>query len=108
MPPIGEYYGGHGSKVMKSMKSQYGEKKGKQVFYATANKMKAKDHMPSGATQSPSGDIAAHRAKEIKSVFSRPIKAAGKGPTSALPYRTPETANDGGPCGKDKICLSPM
>ncbi len=36
--PISEYYGGKGKKVMASMKKQYGEKKGKQVFYATANK----------------------------------------------------------------------
>jgi hypothetical protein len=36
--PIGKYYKGHGSEVMKSMVEQYGEKKGKQVFYAKANK----------------------------------------------------------------------
>lgn len=36
--PVSKYYGGHGEKVMRSMKKQYGEKKGKQVFYATANK----------------------------------------------------------------------
>lgn len=29
-----------GSKVMSSMKSEYGEKKGKQVFYASINKGK--------------------------------------------------------------------
>lgn len=38
--PISGYFGGHGEKVMHSMKEQYGEKKGKQVFYATANKRK--------------------------------------------------------------------
>ena len=27
-----------GKKIMKSMKKQYGEKKGKQVFYASQNK----------------------------------------------------------------------
>ena len=36
--PIGEYYGGKGRKVMKAMRKQYGAKKGKQVFYATAHK----------------------------------------------------------------------
>ena len=36
--PVSRYYKGHGSKVMAAMKKQYGEKKGKQVFYATANK----------------------------------------------------------------------
>ena len=38
--PISKYYSGSGEKVMSAMKEQYGEKKGKQVFYATANKQK--------------------------------------------------------------------
>ncbi len=38
--PLSKYYGGHGEKVMKSMKSQYGKEKGERVFYATANKRK--------------------------------------------------------------------
>jgi hypothetical protein len=36
--PISKYYGGHGEKVMQSMKKEYGAKKGERVFYATANK----------------------------------------------------------------------
>lgn len=36
--PIGKYYKGHGEEVMSSMQKQYGSEKGKQVFYATANK----------------------------------------------------------------------
>ncbi len=40
--PIGKYYGGKGEQVMASMKSEYGAKKGEQVFYATKNKAKAK------------------------------------------------------------------
>jgi len=40
--PVSEYYKGHGLKVMESMLKQYGSKKGKQVFYATANKKGAK------------------------------------------------------------------
>lgn len=36
--PVSKYFKGHGEKVMANMKKQYGEKKGKQVFYATANK----------------------------------------------------------------------
>lgn len=36
--PISEYYKGEGSKVMSSMQKRYGAKKGKEVFYATANK----------------------------------------------------------------------
>ena len=39
--PISGYYKGSGNKVMASMKKRYGEKKGKQVFYATANKQSA-------------------------------------------------------------------
>lgn len=35
--PIGEYYKGHGSEVMRSMQKRYGAKAGKRVFYATAN-----------------------------------------------------------------------
>ena len=36
--PVSEYYKGSGRKVMASMKKRYGAKKGKEVFYATANK----------------------------------------------------------------------
>lgn len=39
--PLDRYYGGHGESVMKSMQKQYGAKKGKQVFYATANRQKS-------------------------------------------------------------------
>jgi len=35
--PISDYYKGSGDKVMSSMQKRYGAKKGKQVFYATAN-----------------------------------------------------------------------
>ena len=37
--PLSKYYAGKGPKVMESMSKEYGPKKGKQVFYATANKM---------------------------------------------------------------------
>ena len=36
--PIKEYFKGKGAEVMKDMLSRYGKKKGKQVFYAKANK----------------------------------------------------------------------
>ena len=36
--PLTKYYEGHGKKVMASMKKQHGPEKGKQAFYATANK----------------------------------------------------------------------
>ena len=38
--PISKYFSGHGEEVMANMMKEYGEKKGKQVFYATANKRK--------------------------------------------------------------------
>lgn len=40
--PLSKYFKGKGSKVMDAMKKQYGDKKAKQVFYATANKKKSK------------------------------------------------------------------
>lgn len=36
--PVSKYYKGHGKEVMADMEKRYGDKKGKQVFYATANK----------------------------------------------------------------------
>lgn len=39
--PVSEYYSGHGVQVMHDMIKRYGEKKGKEVFYATANKRKS-------------------------------------------------------------------
>jgi len=38
--PVSGYYKGSGDKVMANMTKEYGDKKGKQVFYATANKRK--------------------------------------------------------------------
>lgn len=38
--PLSKHYQGSGAKVMKSMKEQYGETKGKRVFYATEHKLK--------------------------------------------------------------------
>lgn len=36
--PVSKYFKGHGDEVMSKMKKKYGDKKGKSVFYATANK----------------------------------------------------------------------
>lgn len=38
--PIKKYFHGNGDKVMAAMEKTYGPEKGKQVFYATANKKK--------------------------------------------------------------------
>lgn len=38
--PLDKYFSGSGEKVMRNMVGEYGAKKGKQVFYATANKRK--------------------------------------------------------------------
>ncbi len=40
--PLTEYFKGKGPEVMKKMLAEYGEKKGKSVFYATVNKQKKK------------------------------------------------------------------
>ena len=40
--PISKYFSGHGDEVMKNMSKSYGKTKGKQVFYAVANKNKMK------------------------------------------------------------------
>lgn len=39
---LSKYFKGNGEKVMTAMKKEYGDKKGKQVFYATANSKKDK------------------------------------------------------------------
>jgi hypothetical protein len=52
--PLSKYYGGHGEKVMKSMKKQYGSEKGERVFYATANK-RGVDTGPSRKTRRKHG-----------------------------------------------------
>ncbi len=36
--PLNKYFKGKGKQVMDSMQGEYGNKKGKSVFYATANK----------------------------------------------------------------------
>ncbi len=36
--PIDKYFKGSGEKVMTNMTKEYGPKKGKSIFYATANK----------------------------------------------------------------------
>lgn len=38
--PLEKYFKGHGRDVMKQMVDHYGEKKGKQVFYALVSKEK--------------------------------------------------------------------
>lgn len=44
--PISKYFKGSGDKVMANMTKEYGAKKGKQVFYATANANKKKKKKP--------------------------------------------------------------
>jgi hypothetical protein len=46
--PISKYFKGHGEEVMGNMQKEYGAKKGKQVFYATANKRAQKPLSKSG------------------------------------------------------------
>lgn len=43
--PLSKHYGGHGEKVMRAMKEQYGAEEGERVFYATENKRKNESKM---------------------------------------------------------------
>ena len=63
--PISRYFSGHGSEVMAGMKDKYGEKKGKQVFYATANK---KNQNPSGESENNSSQANGASAVEREQV----------------------------------------
>ena len=74
--PISKYFKGHGEEVMSNMTKEYGAKKGKQVFYATANKKKMKSNKPKGASLSPKGDIGQHRQMEAIKVSGGGFKGA--------------------------------
>lgn len=60
-----------------------------------------KSHMPKGGSQSPKGDLAELRGREIAGAFPRGFKSKGGRPnvSAQLPYRTPDTAG-----GSDKVC----
>ena len=67
--PLTEYFGGEGDTVMSKMTKRYGAKKGKQVFYATANarNQTPESNAPKGAPVTPDknwGDVGAWRQKE--------------------------------------------
>lgn len=49
--PLNKYFKGKGEEVMSSMKKKYGDKKGKQVFYATANKKKMTPGVETGPSE---------------------------------------------------------
>ena len=72
-----------GKKVMKSMKGQYGEKKGEQVFYATKNKSKLKGvDMKKAKKYKGGGDLLANLSPAYslmkgKGVFNDMIKGGG-------------------------------
>ena len=55
--PVSEYYGDYGSNVMSGMQERYGAKKGKSVFYATANK---RNTMPSHGIAEDTPELGAH------------------------------------------------
>ena len=44
--PLSRYFKGHGQEVMDNMQDEYGDKKGKSVFYATLNKRKHANDPP--------------------------------------------------------------
>ena len=105
--PIGRYFKGSGTEVMGNMQKQYGAKKGKQVFYATANAkgMTPASKMPKGATLSPKGDIGMYSVMEGEKA-GKQFKGKGGYDTgsSYLPYRAPETAIDGKFGPGDRVC----
>lgn len=55
-----------------------------------------KCHLPSGASQSPKGDLGALSARELRAAFPRQIKRSGGSLSNPLSYRKPSVANDYG------------
>lgn len=55
-----------------------------------------KNNLPSGASQSPKGDLGALRGRELGAAFPRPIKNSGKTPSNPLTYSAFDSANDYG------------
>mgnify|MGYP001595057799 CR=1 FL=1 len=73
--PVKGYFGGHGTEVMADMKKKHG-KRGKEVFYATANKygQKPKSHSTHGAIMAGMGDVGTDRQREGKAVSETKLK----------------------------------
>ena len=94
--PINKYYKGHGSEVMKNMKKEYGDKKGEEVFYATANKkgLKAED-MNEGTTAKPICPQCGRRieqfAKTAKEAIKMCPKCKGKEKVNEMATPAPQT-----------------
>ena len=59
--PIAKYFKGDGEKVMRSMKKEYGDKEGKKVFYATANKQ---GNNPAGPSEKFKKKHKLHKSKK--------------------------------------------
>ena len=74
--PVGKYFKGHGTEVMANMQKEYGMKKGKSAFYATAKKRGMKSALPKGSSLSPKGDIGKLRGKEAVKVMKGGFKGA--------------------------------
>lgn len=55
-----------------------------------------KCHLPSGASQSPKGDLGALSERELSAAFPRRIKKSGGIMSNPLSYRRPSVANDYG------------
>jgi len=70
-----------GKKIMKSMKEQYGSKKGKSIFYATMNKGKIK-----GVEKKAEGGVAANSSATppVKGPASQGINVPAKGNLDVL------------------------
>lgn len=84
--PIEKYFGGHGSEVMSDMTKKHGAKKGKNIFYATANKRKQNpgDSNPKEGQHGSLEDITymeeAATCDMVDDAFVHPLhKGSGKG-----------------------------
>lgn len=64
--PLSKHFGGHGEKVMRNMKKEYGSKKGEKVFYATDNKNKNKNDKSSSKPIHDAGPSESFRKKFMK------------------------------------------
>jgi hypothetical protein len=85
--PISEYFGGHGSEVMKELKAKHGEKEGERIFYATAAKegqKPAEDAAVAGRTSRTARDSFSRRSR-LHAALDRVMDRCGYGKDNANP-----------------------
>ena len=75
--PISKYFKGHGEEVMSNMTKEYGKKKGKSVFYATANKRSVTGSGPFSASDQQRGYKVMCDATELQKMNTDKVANAG-------------------------------